>query len=219
MRKNLLKIFALAIVISTLFSCASITASAQDYFSVSVKKGDTACSLCKENGLDYQSAKNIIMVINDMTKESDLGNLSAGTTLKLPTSGAVKSSIITEDTIKFYVIPYVIQKGDSIAKVYNLWGLRFESYQEYIKSLNGKDDLDLLFVGDIYLLPTTVGNVKTDIYTVVMSHTVKSGETINDICSAYDISYKDNKKKLENYNLGADLTKLTVGSEVLIPLI
>lgn len=200
-------------------SCFGLSAYAQDYITVTVKKGDSACSLCKENGLDYKASKNLIMSLNNMKKESDLGELSAGDTIKLPTSSKVKSSAISDDTIKFYVVPYVIQKGDSIAHIYWLWGLRFENYQEHIKSLNERDNLDLLFVGDTYLLPTTSGNCKTATYTVVMSHTMKSGESVSDICSAYNVSYKDNQEKLERYNLGQDLTKLKAGDELLIPLI
>lgn len=212
----MISIFVLA---AALMSSLSMAAYAQDYFTVTVKAGDTACSLCKENGLDYQASKNIIMTLNNMKKESELGNLIAGNTLKLPTSGAVSCSGISGDTIKFYVIPYVIQSGDSIANIYWLWGLRFENYQEYIKALNYKENLDLLFVGATYLLPTTEGNCQTNTYTMVMSHIMQSGDTVENICSAYGISYKNNKDTLERYNLGKDVTKLKAGEELLIPLI
>lgn len=219
MQKKFVKLILTVMVMSVLFSCFGLTAYAQDYFNVTVKQGDSACSLCKENGLDYKSAKNLVMTLNNMKKESDLGNLTAGDTLKLPTSAAVQNSPISGDPIKFYVIPYVIQKGDSIANVYRLWGLRFENYQEYIKSMNEKENLDLLFIGDTYLLPTTEGNCQTATYTVVMSHTMKSGENAADIFALYNVSYKDNKARLERWNLGRDLTKLKAGEELLIPLI
>ena len=219
MRNRLGKFILTALIMSVMLSCFGLTAYAQDYFTVTVKSGDSACSLCKENGLDYKASKNLIMALNKMKKESDLGELNAGDTLKLPTAQAVKNSAISGDTVKFYVIPYVIQKGDSIAKVYRTWALNYANYEEYIKSLNEREDLDLIYVGDTYLLPTTSGNCQTATYTVVMSHTMKSGESAEDICAAYNVSYKDNKAKLERYNLGQDITKLKAGAELLIPLI
>lgn len=135
---------------------------------------------------------------------------------------AFADSDIKGDKVKYYVIPYVIEKGDTIAHIYWLWGLRFENYSEDIMSLNYVDDysdLDLLFVGSTYLLPTTEANVKTGTYTTVMSHVMQSGETVYDVCCSYGIDYFDSQKTLERYNRGADLTKVSVGQEVLIPLL
>ena len=122
------------------------------------------------------------------------------------------------DEIEYYVIPYVIEKGDTIAHVYWLWGLRFEDYADAIRSLNGVENLDLLYVGAIYLLPTTASNLKTDVYTTVMAHEMKKGETAYDIITAYGIDYYKSVKRLENYNGGKDLTKIEVGEKLLIPL-
>ena len=127
-------------------------------------------------------------------------------------------AVYAGDKIEYYVVPYVIEKGDTIAHVYWLWGLRFEDYADAIKSLNGVDDLDLLFVGAIYLLPTTASNLKTDTYVTVMSHVMTSGETAYDIITAYGVDYYKSVKRLENYNGGKDLTKIQAGDKLLIPL-
>ena len=219
--KRVLSLTLSLCLVFALFCGFSISASAAgDCFSVKLESGDTVCSVCTANGINYEKNKNLIMVLNNMTKESELDALSAGTVIKLPTHAAMScSSIISNDKVKYYVIPYVIEKGDTIAHVYWLWGLRFENYQEDIKSINEVDDLDLLWVGSTYLLPTTEANVKTGTYTTVMSHLIQSGETAYDVCTAYGIDFFENQDVLERYNQGRDLTKLSAGSELLIPLL
>lgn len=131
-------------------------------------------------------------------------------------------TVSSGDSVKYYVIPYVIEKGDSIGHIYWLWGLNYMNYLEDILSLNYIDDssdLDLLFVGNTYLLPTTEANVKTGTYTTVMSHVMQKGETVYDVCTRYGIDYNDSQKTLERYNYGKDLTKVKVGQEFLIPLL
>ena len=204
---------------AAMFCGFGVSASADTgYFSVKLKLGDTVTSVCEANGIDFEDNKNLIMVLNNMSKEAELNSLRAGTVIKLPSSSSVNSSIISKDKVKYYVIPYVIESGDYIANIYWLWGLRFENYQEDIKALNGKDDLDLLYIGDTYLLPTTEANVKTGNYTTVMAHEMQKGETVYDVCNAYDIDYVENEKLLKRYNLGRDLTEFSVGDEFLIPL-
>ncbi len=221
MKKRLISLTLSILIIVSLFCSFSLSASADSsYFSVKLEAGDTVSSVCTENGINYEKNKNLILVLNNMTKQSELDALSAGTTIKLPTISCINNkSVISNDKIKYYVIPYVIEKGDTIAHVYWLWGLRFENYQEDIKSINQVDDLDLLFVGSTYLLPTTEANVKTGTYTTVMSHVMKTGETAYDVCSAYGIDFNEDQKVLERYNYGKDLTKLSAGCELLIPLL
>ena len=220
MKKKFLSIFICICIISSIFCATSVNAfAANDYFTVKVKSGDTMTSICKDNGIDFAKSKNLIMVLNGMTKEAELDKISVGASIKLPSKSASSGKgSIGGDSIKYYVIPYVIESGDYISDIYWKWGLKYENYLEDIKALNYTDDLDILWVGSTYLLPTTKANVKTGNYTTVMTHTMKSGETAADILSSYDISYKDNKKKLERYNYGRDLTKLSVGDELLIPL-
>lgn len=209
----------LCLVAALIFSLGVSAFADTGYISVELKSGDTVYSLCKEYGISYEKNKNLIMVLNNMTKEAELNSLAAGTVIKLPSTGSASRSIISKDKVKYYVIPYVIESGDTIANIYWLWGLRFENYQEDIRSINEREDLDLLYIGDTYLLPTTEANVKTGNYTTVMCHIMQKGETAYDVCCAYDIDYKDNLELLERYNQGRDLTELSVGSEFLIPLV
>ncbi len=123
------------------------------------------------------------------------------------------------DKIEYYVVPYVIQKGDTLANVYWLWGLKYEDYADDIRSLNGVENLDLLYIGAIYLLPTTAPNLKTEIYTTVVSHVMQRGETAYDIITGYGVDYYENLAKLKTYNQGKDLTKIAAGHKLLIPLV
>ena len=208
-------------MVSSVFCAMSASAfAANDYFTVKVKSGDTVISICKANGIDYEKNKNLIMVLNDVVKEIELNSLAVGDTIKLPTKAAISgNSIISGDKIKYYVIPYVIESGDYLSNIYWLWGLNFDNYAEDIKSLNYADNLDVLWVGSTYLLPTTEANVKTGNYTTVMTHTMKSGEAAYDVFNTYGIDFDDNQKTLERYNYGRDLTKLSAGDELLIPLL
>ncbi len=223
MKKRLFCLILCFCLVATLLSgIGSAAYAASDYFTVTLQKGDTVFSLCKANGLDYEKEKNAIMVLNGMDLESQLSFLRAGDTIKLPSqvrSAPTQNVISTADKIEYYVIPYVIEKGDTIANVYWLWGLRFENYVEDIKSLNGVENLDLLYVGAIYLLPTTVENLKTDVYTTVMSHVMQRGETAYDIITGYGVDYYKNLAKLESYNGGKDLAKISAGEKLLIPLV
>ena len=134
-------------------------------------------------------------------------------------ASAANTVDISRDEVEYYVIPYVIVKGDMLTDVYWRWGLKFENYADDIRSLNFIDNLDLLYVGAIYLLPTSVNNVKTEEYTKVMAHTMKRGETAYDVFTAYGIDYYENLGKLKSYNHGNDLTKIAAGEKLLIPII
>ncbi|MDO4990463.1 MAG: LysM peptidoglycan-binding domain-containing protein [Eubacteriales bacterium] len=134
-------------------------------------------------------------------------------------ASAANTVDISRDEVEYYVIPYVIVKGDMLTDVYWRWGLKFENYADDIRSLNFVDNLDLLYVGAIYLLPTSVNNVKTEEYTKVMAHTMKQGETTYDVFTAYGIDYYENLPKLKSYNHGNDLAKIAAGEKLLIPII
>ncbi len=137
----------------------------------------------------------------------------------IPLSAFAASCDTSKDEVEYYVIPYVIEKGDTIAHIYWLWGLRFENYAEDIKSLNSVDNLDLLYVDAVYLLPTTASNLKTDTYTTVMAHIMRSGETAYDVFASYGVDYNSHIERLQRYNGGRDLTRIEAGEKLLIPLI
>ncbi len=122
------------------------------------------------------------------------------------------------DTVKYYTVDYKFKKGDTLNKIYNLWGLKYETYAEDIKRINGIENLDLIYIDTVLRLPTTASNLQNDEYRTVMSHIMSRGETVSDVCSLYGLNYKDYEKRLEVYNGLTDLTKVKAGQELLIPI-
>ena len=182
---------------------------------VTVKKGDTVYGICQSLGLDYNICKNTIMRLNGMEKESELSSIKAGSTLIFPASSKdckESSGKSGDDKVEYYVIPYVMEKGNWIANIYYCWGLDYEDYLDAIKTLNNITDLDKIY------LPTTEENLKNDNYTTVMAHVMNSGETAYDVCQSYGYDYYDMEDTLVKYNSGADMTKLQAGQKLLIPL-
>ena len=91
---------------------------------VTVKKGDTVYGICQSLGLDYNICKNTIMHLNGMEKESELSSIKAGSTLIFPASSKdckESSGKSGDDKVEYYVIPYVMEKGNWIANIYYCW--------------------------------------------------------------------------------------------------
>jgi hypothetical protein len=163
------------------------------------------------------------MVLNGMDRESQMEILTIGETIKIPKAekdivGDAPHLISTKDKIHYYVIPYKVQKGDTLKFIYKLWGLPYDSYADRIAALNPGVDLDKLYVGDLVLLPTTEKNLKTNVYTTVMSHTLLQDESVESVFERYGIDFTKNRDELQKYNSKA-FDKLGAGEKLLIPLI
>ena len=125
-----------------------------------------------------------------------------------------------EDTVLCYVVPYVIRYGDSIQNIYSRWGLRYENYAAMIRSLNGVDNLDSLVVGATYYLPTTWGNFDPNgFYVTVINHVMRYGESAYDVFFDFGINYNRYYTILECFNGWRDLTRLSAGDRLLIPVV
>ena len=197
--------------------------AAGEYLVVQLEPGDTIFGLCKSLGIDYNTQKNDIMLLNGFDYEYQMSGLNAGDIVLLPPPVRVVSEAVynsfDQDEIAYYVVPYVIRQGDSIADVYQRWGLNYESVYGLICALNGVDNLNWLKVGTTYYLPTTGNNVVTDFFITVVAHTVRPGETALSIFSNYGIDYFRYTGILWAFNVGTDLTDLRVGQKVMIPLV
>lgn len=194
-----------------------------DYDTVTIQKGDTVLKLLKARDRSYETDKYIVMVLNQLDRESELEVLSIGDTIKIPKAvkdieGAAPHLISSKDKIDYYVIPYKIQKGDTIKFIYKLWGLPYDEYDDIIKDLNPGKDLDKIFVGDLFFLPTTEKNLKTNVYTTVMSHALLQDETPESVFARYGIDFEKNQADLQKYNTAPFFTMKT-GDKLLIPLI
>ena len=123
------------------------------------------------------------------------------------------------DSVKFFLMPYKIQSGDTLTNIYYCWGLDYRDYGYYIQSVNQLETLDIIPLDCVLWLPTTESNLQNDTYIQVMSHTVVVGDTLTDICAAYGVDFSDAKNWMAVLNRGVDFTTLYVGQELLIPLI
>ena len=126
---------------------------------------------------------------------------------------------VGNDSVKFFLMPYKIQSGDTLTNIYYCWGLNYLDYGYYIQSINQLETLDIIPLDCVLWLPTTESNLQNDTYIQVMSHTVAAGDTLSDICAAYGVKFSDAQKWMAVLNRGVDLTTLYVDQELLVPLI
>ena len=220
MTKRILALLLSMVLLMLLLPAAAF--AEEDYITVTIQKGDTVRKLLKANGRDYDVDKYVVMVLNGMDRESQMEILTIGETLKIPKAekdieGSAPHLISTKDKIHYYVIPYKVQKGDTLKFIYKLWGIPYDDYADAINALNEDKDLNNLTVGDIYFLPTTERNLKTKIYTTVMSHTMEENESVESVFSRYGIDYAANREHLQAYNT-TDFALMKAGDTLLIPL-
>ena len=221
MSKRVLALFLCVLMFVLLLPAAAFAEN--DYDVITIKKGDTVKKLLEANGRDYKKDKFLVMVLNHMDRESDMEILTIGDTIKIPKresdiEGPATHLISQKDNIEYYVIPYKIQKGDTLKYIYKLWGLSYDNYADKIKALNPDKDLDTLYIGDLYYLPTTENNLHTKVYITVMGHILQAGESIEGVFSSYGIDFKDKQDYLQSFNV-RDFSNMLVGDKLLVPLV
>ena len=218
------RLFSLLLCLVLLVCLVPSAALAEvDYDAVTVKKGDTILKLLAINSLSYETEKYVVMVLNRMDRESQMEKLSIGDVIKIPRApkdivGSAPHLISNKDTIGYYVVPQSIKEGDTIKYYYKLWGLRYNDYVDIIKSLNPGRNLDMIYAGELYYLPTTENNLKTNVYTTVMCHVMLEDETVESVFSRYGIDFEARREELQRYNT-VNFDRFRPGSKLYIPLI
>ena len=220
MVKRTLALFLSLVMLMLLLPAAAF--AEEDYVTITIQKGDTVRKLLKANGRDYDVDKYVVMVLNGMDRESQMEILTIGDTIKIPKAekdieGDAPHLISTKDKIHYYVIPYKVQKGDTLKYIYKLWGIPYDDYADAIKALNEDQDVNNLKIGAIYYLPTTERNLHTKIYTTVMEHKMLEGETVESVYSKYGIDFAENREHLQAFNT-IDFAVMKAGDTLLIPL-
>ena len=221
MLKRFLALMLCLVLFVLLLPAASL--AAEDYDEVTIKSGDTIRKLLKANGRDFDTDKYVVMVLNGWTREKQMDTLSIGDTVKIPKSigdivGRAPHLISSKDRIEYYVIPYVIQKGDTVKFIYKLWGLKYDDYVAAIEALNPERNLELVYPGDLLYLPTTEKNLTTNTYITVMSHTMLQDESVESVFLRYGQDYEGNRANLQSFNT-ADFADIKAGDKLLIPLL
>ena len=139
-KRFLSMVMAIVLAVS-LFAGISVTASATDgVLDYSVKSGDYLFKICRNQGLDYYSCKNAIMVLNGFTTETQLNRIYVGQNIKLPASNAVAATVTTTtvttttvggstvstttttstaggDTVAFYLVPHTVLSGETLYSI------------------------------------------------------------------------------------------------------
>lgn len=91
MKKKLISFILLIVMISALFPVSAFAEPTVQIYTV--QSGDTAYSICARYGVEYDRYKYLIMALNNMSSENQLGALRVGDRLAVPTSSAAAAAI------------------------------------------------------------------------------------------------------------------------------
>ena len=220
MKKRIHSFLATVLAAAALSVFFCLPAYAQtDSVTVRVEKGDTVYGLCQELGLSYNLCKSAIMSLNGFTRESQLGNIKAGSDMLFPAaeSETNKVPVLAGDSVAFYLMTYKFKEGDYLYGIYNLWGLDYDDYAADVLYLNDIPDPDKIPIGRLLRLPTNEENLMGNDYTTVVGHVMASGESVYEVCRSYGLDYYAMEDRLTEFNTGRDLTKIQAGQTLKIP--
>ena len=129
------------------------------------------------------------------------------------------TSIPAGDYASYYLVAYTIQPGETIAGIYNNWGLSYKTYANQILKLNGLGSFNSIPAGKTLVLPTTNPAVAGTSYVTVMAHVMKTGDSAyNIICTDYGLNYNAVQKQLQALNNRENLANFMVGEVLYIPI-
>ena len=200
-----------------------------------LKEGDTLLKVCNKLGLNWYGCQTAINKLNNIS-EAQYRKLSVGQVIKLPAtnedaakiakttissgSGSTGGSVISgggstggsTGTVSnvnaaYWLIPYTMQKGETVAGVCNTLGISFATYSDQIKTINNISTWSKVAAGKTLLLPSASAPAAGTSCYAVVAHQVQKGETTYSICNEYGISYNANASLLQTLNKGTSLTK------------
>ena len=134
------------------------------------------------------------------------------------TSSSTINGVASNYNVAFYLIPYVMQYGDTLASVCNTMGSSYGAYSSMILGMNNIKNANNVWAGKTVYIPSTKAPASGACYAVV-AHTVSSGETMTNICSAYGTSYQANATLINGLNSAKNLNKIYAGQQVYIPVV
>lgn len=243
MKKRLISMLLAVLLVTSLMGGMSVGAYAADYSTVSytIVKGDTLLQICNNLGLNFYTCQAAINKLNNIS-DAQYTKLRVGQTLTMPASNAdgvkiAQSSIssgsstgsgsntsggssgnVSNANIAYWLIPYTIQRGETMVGVCNTLGINFNAYSEQIKNINGISSWNKVAAGKALLLPTnTAPAAGTSCYAVV-SHKIAQGETVSSICNTYGISYSGSSNLLSKLNPNVSMNKIKYGNILLVPV-
>ena len=247
MKKRIISALLTVLMVMSLFTGLSVSAYADDenpqVVEYTLKSGDYVLKLCGIQGINYFTCKDAIIKLNGLKSEDDFRFLAVGRAIKLPATDAAALAIISSgsagstgstgssgatagtvsaakgsDTVAYYLIPYTIQRGETVAGICNSLGISFSNYADQIKKLNNISSWNKVAAGKTLLLPSPKAPaVGTTCYQVV-AHKIGSGETAYNMAASYGVDYGQNTKLLQALNNTSNLAKVKAGSTFYVPV-
>ena len=246
MKKRIISALLTVLMVMSLFTGLSVSAYADDenpqVVEYTLKSGDYVLKLCGIQGINYFTCKDAIIKLNGLRSEDDFRFLAVGRVIKLPATDAAALAIISSgstgtgstgssgatagtvsaakgsDSVAYYLIPYTIQRGETVAGVCNSLGISFSNYADQIMKLNNISSWNKGAAGKTLLLPSPKAPaVGTTCYQVI-AHKIASGETAYNMAASYGIDYGQNTKLLQALNNTSNLAKVKAGSTFYIPV-
>ena len=212
-----------------------------------LKSGDTLLKVCNQLGLNWYSCQTAINKLNNIS-EAQYRKLSVGQVITLPATNedAVKiakttissgsttgGTVITGSTgstgsstsasasgvnAAYWLIPYTMQKGETVAGVCNVLGISFATYSEQIKTINNISKWSKVAAGKTLLLPSASAPAAGTSCYAVVAHQIQKGETTYSICNEYGVSYNANMSLMQTLNKGTSLTNIKYGRTLYVPV-
>ena len=228
---NIPKSEAAADAIVTLYNAVVSAVIPESYvLTYTVESGDTLFSICSSLRLTYSTCKEAILSLNGWSGEAKLNTFYAGQTFFLPRSDEYASAISETvakaveantnilvnagDTFSFYLVSHTMAAGETVRSVCESLGEEYTSEMAaMVTSINGLSDASKVKAGTSYLFPSASAvNAAYAVY----SHTVASGDTAGNLCTAYGVKYAEVSGILQGLNPKTNLSAIMLGSDLLL---
>lgn len=245
MKKRLISMLLTVLMVASLFGGMSVSAYADGEYETqeyTLKSGDTLLKVCNKLGLNWYSCQTAINKLNNIG-EAQYRKLSVGQVIKLPasnedaakiakatiSSGSTGGTVISGGTgntsgsasnvnATYWLIPYTMQRGETVAGVCNALGISFATYSEQIKTINNISKWSKVAAGKTLLLPSASAPAAGTSCYAVVAHQIQKGETTYSICNEYGVSYNANMSLMQTLNKGTSLTNIKYGRTLYVPV-
>ena len=248
MKKRLISMLLTVLMVASLFGGMSVSAYADEEYATqeyTLKSGDTLLKVCNKLGLNWYSCQTAINKLNNIS-EAQYRKLSVGQVIKLPatnedaakivkagtsgSTGTTGGTVISGGTgsstgsvsgvnAAYWLIPYTMQKGETVAGVCNVLGISFATYSEQIKTINNISTWSKVAAGKTLLLPSASAPAAGISCYAVVAHQIQKGETTYSICNQYGVSYNANASLMQTLNKGTSLTNIKYGKTLYVPVV
>lgn len=198
--------------------------------SYTVESGDTMFSICSGLHLTYSTCKEAILSLNGWSGEAKLNTIYVGQTFFLPRNDAFAVAISETvakaveantnvfvnagDTFEYYLVSHTMASGETIRSVCESLGMEYSTaLASLVTSINGLSDAGKVKAGVSYLFPSSSAfNAAYAVY----SHTVTSGDTAGNLCTAYGVKYAEVSGLLQGLNPKMNLSSIMKGFDMLL---